>query len=95
MSHAICVTPTGAEEYEATLYISGDLSNFYNFFDAQDANQVTNGDGVIKTTVSKVKEFLETENKFPGKNTGETLLREFLEEFIFTTPSTELIIECS
>lgn len=94
MSHYISVfTPDGAEVDD--LNISGDLSNFYNFFDSQDVDAVTNGDGVITTTVAKIEEFLKTENKFPGKNTGETLLREFFAGVINVVPSTELTIECS
>lgn len=47
MSHSFFVTLPDDTELDASLNVSGDLSNFYRAFNAEEFDRGTNGDGIL------------------------------------------------
>jgi len=78
-----------------TLNVTGDLSNFFAYFDASEMDTGTNGDGSFTVSVDGIQNFLKTENNYPHRLSGESLLREFLANVINHTSETQFIIEAN
>lgn len=92
MSYSFRALTPKREEIDA-LHVSGDMSNFFEYFHATEMDTGTNGDGEFTVSVEGIQNFLKTENNYPHPLSGESLLREFLANVINHTPVTQLIIE--
>lgn len=74
--------------------VTGDLSSFFEYFDALEMDTGTNGDGSFSVSIEALQNFLKTENKYPHEMSGESILRVFISYVVNHTNQTQIIIDC-
>lgn len=89
MSHEITLLDSNGEEI-LDLNLSGNFSEFYEFFNASDINRGSNGEGEFKTTFSEVSNFVK---QFDGKklnpHQGLSILVSYLSQYVKDTAIAE------
>jgi len=90
MSHYFFVTLPDSKETElkSSLNVSGDLSNFYRAFNAEEFDRGTNGDGIVEVSRDEIEEA-------KIQLHGDSRLTSFLNDVLEESESTRFILHLS